>query len=275
MTSTETAGLTENLSNRYVRQIGFKPIGPDGQRRLAGASVVLVGCGALGSVLANHMARAGLGRLRIIDRDVLEVSNLPRQMLYDERDVTRHAPKAEAAAARLAQINSAIELDPLVVDLHAGNVLCLLRGFDLLLDGTDNFSTRYLLNEACQELNIPWVYTGVVASYGMSLAIASGKTACLRCVLGPMPSIEAVPTIYTQGIIGPAVAAIASISAASGLRILVEGDQPVQSPISPRLVSIDVWDLSFETLDVGPPRIDCPACGSPAAHEYLGHGQQS
>jgi len=264
MSAIKTAGLIDDLSERYVRQIAFHGIGESGQLRLAESSVVLVGCGALGSVLANHMARAGLGRLRIIDRDVLETSNLPRQMLYDELDAARNAPKAEAAAKRLAQINSAIDLDSLVIDLHSRNALGLLRGFDLVLDGTDNFATRYLLNEACQELGLPWVYTGVVASYGMSLVIVPGKTPCLRCVLGSMPPANSVPTIYTEGIIGPVVAAIASVSAASGIRILVESDW-----LASRLVTVDLWDMDFETLDVGSPREDCPVCGTPHGYEFL------
>jgi len=256
--------------DRYVRQVMFRGLGRAGQLRLLESSVVLVGCGATGSVLANHITRAGVGRLRIVDRDVLELNNLPRQMLYDERDVGEGAAKAVAAARRLQQINSAAEIEPLVVDLQPGNVLDLLRGTDLALDASDNFATRYLLNEACIELGLPWVYTGVVASYGMSMPIIPGQTACLRCVLGPEPPPEAVPSIYTEGVIGPAVEAIASISAATALKLMA-GTEAVQQ----RLVHIDLWDTTFDVLDVGPPQIDCPACGHPSRLEYLLSGRQS
>ena len=249
---------------RYVRQVTFRGLGEAGQRKLFASSVVLVGCGATGSTLANHVARAGVGRLRIVDRDVVELNNLPRQILYDEQDVAEGAAKAMAAARRLQQINSAIEIEPLVVELHPGNVLDLIGGADLVLDASDNFATRYLLNEACIELGIPWVYTGVVASYGMSMPIIPGQTACLRCVLGPEPPADAVPTITTEGVIGPAVAAIASISAATALKLLA-GSEPVVQ----RLVHIDLWEPAFDVLEVGPSQPDCPACGQPRRYEYL------
>lgn len=250
--------------DRYVRQLMFRGLGQDGQRKLFDAFVVLVGCGATGSVLANHITRSGIGRLRIVDRDVLELNNLPRQMLYDERDVADAAAKAMAAARRLRRINSDTEIEPLVVDLQPDNVRDLIRDADLVVDASDNFATRYLLNEACIEMGIPWVYTGVVASYGMSMPIIPDRSACLRCVLGPEPPPGSAPTIYTEGVIGPAVAAIASISAATGLRLLA-GTEPVEQ----RLVHIDIWEQTFEVLEVGPSRPDCPACGHPRRPEYL------
>jgi len=249
---------------RYVRQITFRGLGEAGQRRLLDSYVVLVGCGATGSVLASHIVRAGVGRLRIIDRDVPELSNLPRQMLFDEADVAAGFPKALAAARHLRQINSAAQIDAQVVDLQAGNVLDLLAGADLALDASDNFATRYLLNEACIELGVPWIYTGVVASYGMSMPVIPGQTACLRCVLGPEPPTAAVPTIYTEGVIGPTVAAIASISAATALRLLAGTEPPAQ-----RLVHIDLWEPLFDVLEVGPALPGCPACGQPRRPEHL------
>jgi molybdopterin-synthase adenylyltransferase len=261
MADSDKADLRLDLA-RYARQTTFRGVGETGQRKLFASSVALVGCGATGSVLANHMVRAGVGRLRIIDRDVVELSNLPRQMLYDETALG--APKAMAAARRLRQINSAVDLEPLGTDLQPDNVLELISGADLVLDATDNFATRYLLNEACIALGIPWIYTGVVASYGMSMLVIPGATACLRCVLGPQPPVESVPTIYTEGVIGPAVAAIASISAATALRLLA-GSEPVQQ----RLVHTDVWDQAFDVLEVGPPQPGCPACGEPRRCEYL------
>jgi adenylyltransferase/sulfurtransferase len=250
--------------DRYVRQITFRGLGRAGQLNLLNSSVVLVGCGATGSVLANHVARAGVGRLRIIDRDVLELNNLPRQMLYDEPGVARRDAKAEAAARRLRQINSTCNIEPLVVDLGPANVLDLIRDHHLLLDATDNLATRYLLNEACLELAMPWVYTGVVASYGMSMPILPGTTACLRCVLGPEPPADSVPSICTEGVIGPAVAAIASVSAATALKLLA-GSEPVQQ----RLVHIDLWEPTFDVLEVGSSQPDCPACGQERHYEYL------
>jgi len=250
--------------DRYIRQAMFRGLGRDGQLKLFDAFVVLVGCGATGSVLANHMTRSGIGRLRIVDRDVLELNNLPRQMLYDEHDVAEGSAKAIAAARRLRCINSDTEIEPLVVDLQPDNVLDLIRDASLVVDASDSFATRYLLNEACIEMGIPWVYTGVVASYGMSMPIIPGRSACLRCVLGPEPPPGSAPTIYTEGVIGPAVAAIASISAATGLKLLA-GTEPVQQ----RLVHIDIWELAFDVLEVGPARPDCPACGHPRRHEYL------
>lgn len=256
--------LSERALERYVRQMTFHGLGELGQRRLLSSYVVQVGCGATGSVLANHMVRAGVGRLRLVDRDVLELNNLPRQMLYDEADVARGTAKAEAAARRLHEINSSAQIEPLVIDLHAGNVLDVLRGADLVLDATDNFATRYLLNEACIALSIPWIYTGVVASSGMSLLVLPGQTACLRCVLGHEPPADGLPTIYTEGVIGPAVAAIASISAATALRMLTASE-----PAPQNLVHIDVWSLSFDVLEVGPPVDECPACGRTRCPEYL------
>jgi molybdopterin/thiamine biosynthesis adenylyltransferase len=264
MTPSDNASASAADLARYIRQVSFRGLGEAGQRRLFDSCVVLVGCGATGSVLANHMVRAGVGRLRVIDRDVPELNNLPRQMLFDEADVAAGTPKALAAARRLRQINSAADLDPLVVDLIPGNVLGLLAGADLVLDASDNFATRYLLNEACIELSIPWVYTGVVASYGMSMPIIPGETACLRCVLGPEPPAGAVPTIYTEGVIGPAVVAIASISAATALRLLA-GTEPVQQ----WLVHIDLWEPTFDVMEVGPASPGCPACGQPRRPEYL------
>lgn len=249
---------------RYVRQVAFRGLGKAGQRRLFASSVVLIGCGATGSTLASHMARAGVGRLRIVDKDIIELNNLPRQLLYDEQDVAEGTAKAIAAARRLRRINSAIEVEPLVIEVQPGNVLDLIGAADLVLDASDNFATRYLLNEACIELGIPWVYTGVVASYGMTMPIIPGQTACLRCVLGPEPPADGVPTIYTEGVIGPAAAAIASLSAATALKLLA-GTEPVQQ----RLVHIDVWEPAFDVLEVGPPRPDCPACGQPRRYEYL------
>lgn len=249
---------------RYVRQVAFRGLGEAGQRKLFASSVVLIGCGATGSTLASHMARAGVGRLRIVDKDIIELNNLPRQLLYDEQDVAEGMAKAVAAARRLRRINSAIEVEPLVIEVQPGSVLDLIGDADLVLDASDNFATRYLLNEACIELGIPWVYTGVVASYGMTMPIIPGQTACLRCVLGPEPPANGVPTIYTEGVIGPAAVAIASLSAATALKLLA-GMEPVQQ----RLVHIDVWEPAFDVLEVGPPRPDCPACGQTRRYEYL------
>ena len=167
------------VESRYSRQIRFAPIGEEGQRRIRAARVAIVGCGALGSFQAEALARAGVGRLRLIDRDFVEWSNLQRQFLFDEADAAEALPKAVAAARRLAKVNSEVAIEPMVADLTPSNAAELLEGIDLILDGTDNFETRYLINDVAVRENIPWIYGAAVGSYGLKLAIVPGRTACL------------------------------------------------------------------------------------------------
>jgi adenylyltransferase/sulfurtransferase len=243
---------------RYSRQMLFAPIGMAGQRRLGASRVAIVGLGALGTVLANHMVRAGVGYVRLIDRDFVEASNLQRQMLFTERDAAESAPKAMAAAERLAQANSQVQIEPHVVDLHPANAEALLGGVDLVLDGTDNFAVRYLINDACIKLGIPWIYGGAVSSRGVMLAVVPGETPCLRCLFGAPPAQGATETCDTAGVIAPIVDVVASNQAAEALKLLV-GDT---ARLNRKLLQIDLWLNRFDALDVAKARKpDCPACG--------------
>src|SRR6476620_3300443 len=170
-------------TSRYARQMRFAAVGVEGQQKLLASRALVVGCGALGSVIANTLARAGIGKLRIVDRDFLELNNLQRQVLYDEADVSAALPKAVAAAEKLRQINSAIEIEPIVADVSPSNILALAAGCDIILDGTDNFETRFLLNEAAIKLKLPWVYGGCIGAEGQTLTILPGEPPCFRCVM--------------------------------------------------------------------------------------------
>jgi adenylyltransferase/sulfurtransferase len=221
------------------------------------AHVTIIGVGATGSVLANHLARAGVGSLRLVDRDFVETSNLQRQLLYDESDVAALLPKAEAAARKLRSINGEIRVEAVVADAAPANILSLIAGADVVLDGTDNFSTRYLINDACLKLGKPWVYCGVVASYGMTMTIRpGGEKPCLRCIMGEMPAPGTVPTCDTAGIIGPIVTLLGSIVSTEAIKLIVgRGD------LNPGMIHVDLWDHTYEQFDVGGRRPDCPACG--------------
>jgi len=241
--------------SRYSRQTRFAPLGAEGQAKIRAASVAIVGCGALGTVQAEAMARAGVGRLRVIDRDFVEWSNLQRQFLFDEADAAEALPKAVAAARRLARVNSEVTVEPMVADLTAANVEDLFEDIDLILDGTDNFETRFLINDAAVDREIPWIYGAAVGSYGIKLAIVPGKTACFRCVY-PEPPQGAQPTCETEGVLAPVTATIASLQVADALKILARG---VDS-LTARLTTIDVWSGTIRQL--APPTRDakCPCC---------------
>jgi molybdopterin-synthase adenylyltransferase len=246
---------------RYARQIIFPPIGEGGQRRLLDSRVTIIGVGATGSILADRIARAGVGHLRLIDRDFVELNNLQRQLVYDEDDVTAVLPKAVAMARHLRRVNSAIAIEDIVADVSATNIAGLIADADVILDGTDNFTTRYLINDACVKLGKPWVYTGVIASYGMTMTIRPGETACLRCIMGELPAPGTVPTCDTAGIIGPIVSLMGSIAVAEALKLLVR-----TGTLNSGMIHIDLWDDSFDKFDLGGPRPDCPTCGQ---HEYI------
>ena len=251
---------TNQTLARYGRQIIFPSLGEAGQRRLLAARVVIIGCGATGTVIANHLARAGIGYLRLVDRDYIELNNLQRQLLFDEDDIRQGLPKAAAAASKLRRINTEIEIAAVVTDVNPGNVLPLIQDADLVMDGADNFETRYLLNDACVKLGKPWIYTGVIGSYGVSQTIVPGESACLRCVMGQMPAPGTTPTCDTAGVLGPSVAVVASISAGEALKRLGQFGEPNRG-----MLHYDLWDNSLEMFDLGGPRADCPACGQ---HDY-------
>ncbi len=241
--------------SRYTRQTLFAGIGEAGQEKLAAARVVVIGCGADGTNIANHLARAGVGHLTIVDRDFVELNNLQRQLLFDEQDVAQNLPKAVAAERKLRAINSDIEVQGIVADVNAENIESLIAGATLVMDGTDNFETRYIINDACVKHGIPWIYTGAVASYGMSQTIIPGQTACLRCHFEDMPPPGTSPTCDTAGVLGPLVAAVAAISAAEAIKLIVG-----QGEINRGIIHFDVWYNTFEQFESSGPRPDCPAC---------------
>ena len=241
--------------SRYSRQSRFAPVGEAGQERIRRATVAIVGCGALGTVAAELMTRAGVGRLRIIDRDFVELSNLQRQFLFEESDAAEGLPKAVAAVRRLARLNSEVNLEPVVADLVPANAEELLEEIDLVLDGTDNFETRFLINDVAVFKDRPWIYAAAVGSYGLKLAIVPGRTACLRCVY-PEPPQGAQPTCETAGVLGPLTATIASLAAADALKILASGTESMQA----RLTTVDVWTGAIRQIAPPARDPDCPCC---------------
>lgn len=252
---------------RYNRQVLLPFIGEEGQRRIAGSTVVVVGCGALGSTAANLLARAGVGRLRIVDRDFLEESNLQRQVLFDEQDVRDNLPKAVAAERKLKAINSTIQIEGLVTDFTPVNAESLLAGATVVVDGTDNFETRFVLNDACVKLGLPWIYGGAVGSTGMSLTVIPGRTPCLRCLFESAPPPGVTPTCDTAGILGGAPGIVGNFQATEALKICagrLDG-------INPRLFSFDLWSGEVQLLNVAKAReaLDCPCCQQ-RRFEFLG-----
>jgi adenylyltransferase/sulfurtransferase len=238
---------------RYSRQILFPPIGEPGQQTLLRAHVAIAGCGALGSFQAAALARAGIGKLTIIDRDYVEPSNLHRQWLFEEADAAEALPKAVAAERRIARINSGVRVRGVVADLTAANVEELFAGAVLILDGTDNFETRYLINDFAVSRGIPWVYGAAVASYGITMPVIPGHTACLRCVYPNQPA-GAQPTCETAGVLNVIVSAVASLQVADALQILVTGRAPS------RITTIDVWQGGIRQVREPARDPDCPAC---------------
>jgi molybdopterin/thiamine biosynthesis adenylyltransferase len=247
--------MTVPPEERYSRQVLFAGIGEEGQRRLGASSVAVVGCGATGSVLAMLLARAGVGALRLIDRDYVEASNLQRQMLFDEADAADSVPKAFAAARHLARMNSAIALEPHVADLTPANISSLLTGVDLILDGTDNFETRYLINDFAVKHGLPWIYAAAVGSYGVTMNVLPGRTACLTCIFPEAPR-GALETCDTAGILGPAVSLAASAAAGEALKLLVGAVDKLR----PTLLSFDLWSNQRAEVSSARPRPGCPTC---------------
>jgi molybdopterin-synthase adenylyltransferase len=246
--------MTDSEYERYSRQVLFAGIGREGQERLLGSCVAVVGCGALGAFHAGALARAGVGRLRLIDRDFVEASNLQRQWLYEEADAREALPKAVAAARAVGRVNSGVEAEALVEDLTPENVEDLLEGADLILDGTDNFETRYLLNDWAVDRGVPWVYGGAVGSYGLSLPVVPGRTACFECIY-PEPPAGAQPTCETAGVVNTITALVASWQVSLGLRILTGGD------VEAKITTFDVWGGGVRQIAMPARDPACPACG--------------
>jgi molybdopterin/thiamine biosynthesis adenylyltransferase len=250
-----TLAMSEALEHRYSRQVLFSGIGAEGQRRLGASRVAVVGCGATGSVSAALLARSGVGFLRIIDRDYVEFNNLQRQNLFDESDAHDSLPKAIAAARKLAAFNSQITVEPEVVDLTPENIDPLLTGVDLIVDGTDNFETRYLVNDFAVQSSTPWIYVAAVGSYAVTMNILPGRTACLACLLpeSPRGSLE---TCDTAGVLNSAVGAIASLAASEAVKILVGAHDRLRFS----LLSLDVWTNHHSELQAAHPSPGCRAC---------------
>ena len=242
----------------------------EGQRRLASGRVAIVGCGATGSALAGLLARAGVGTLRIIDRDYVEPSNLQRQSLFDEEDALESLPKAIAAARKIASFNSEIAVEPEVNDLTPANIEGLLEGMDLILDGTDNFETRYLLNDYAVKQSIPWIYSAAVGSCGVTMNILPAKTACLACIFPDSPR-GIVETCETSGILNSAVSVVASIAVTEVLKLLVAGPDAPQ--LRRTLLSFDVWTNEHGEISAAQPRPDCRACGTKDFIHLAGEGR--
>jgi molybdopterin/thiamine biosynthesis adenylyltransferase len=244
---------------RYSRQMRFAGIGEFGQRKLLDSHVTLCGCGALGTVLANALVRAGVGHVRIVDRDFIETHNLQRQILFDETDVAESLPKAEAAARKLRKVNSSVTVEPVVTDIDRTNIESLCRDADVILDGTDNFEIRYLINDVAVKLGKPWVYGGSIGSHGQTMTILPGRTPCLRCVFEAAPAPGEAGTCETAGVLGPIVSIVASFQAAEAFKILTgQLDR-----INRDLIYVDVWENITRRIKVAPllGKVDCPCCG--------------
>jgi len=243
---------------RYSRQILYEKIGVEGQRRLKESRVVLFGCGALGTVLANTLVRAGVGFLRVCDRDFIELDNLQRQVLFDEDDIAANLPKAQAAANKLRRINSEVTIEPVVVDVNPTNIEELADGADVLLDGTDNFETRFLINDLAVKSNRPWIYGAVIGATGLCMTIIPRDTPCLRCVFEEAPPPEMNPTCDTAGVLGPTVNLIASLQAIEAVKLLVGR----RDEINRHLAHLDAWTGRFANMKVQSARDDgnCPCC---------------
>lgn len=257
------------MNERYSRQILFREIGREGQEKLLASRVLLVGCGALGASHAEMLARAGVGKLRIVDRDFVEFTNLQRQTLFKESDAAERLPKAIAAKTRIAEINSEIKIEAIIADLNNSNVEALIKDCDLVIDGTDNFQVRYLLNDACVKNKVTWIYGAAVSSYGTTMTIRPGTTPCLRCIFDEMPDPGTSPTCDTAGVIMPIIATVAATQVSEALKILV-GDLDA---LHGSLMQFDIWANDRQRIKLGAPNSDCKCCGQ-GVFEFLDADRQ-
>lgn len=242
------------MIDRYSRQTLFPGIGQEGQRKISKSSVAIIGCGALGTVIATILVRAGVGKIRIIDRDFIEYHNLQRQVIFDEDDIRNQLPKAIAAERHLKKVNSSIEIEGIVADVNYANIERFITGADVILDGLDNLETRFIINDVSLKHKVPWIYGGAISSYGMTMTIIPGKTPCLRCIWNNPSGHGLALTCDTAGVIASAPFIIGSFQAAEALKILVGEDN-----INQGLTMIDVWNGTFNHLK-GAHRDDCPSC---------------
>ena len=243
-------------NDRYSRQILFPRIGKAGQQRLSQSRAVIIGCGALGSAQAEALARAGVGRLRIVDRDFVEASNLQRQTMFTETDAQERLPKAIACANHIGQINSDIEVQPEIADVNHSNVERFIEGCDVVLDGTDNFATRYLINDACVKHDQNWIYGAAVGSYGVTMTVRPHATPCLRCVFEEAPPAASAPTCDTAGVIMPIISVVAAVQVSEALKLLTGNAESLHNS----LMQFDVWRNEWRRIALGQPSPECPTC---------------
>jgi len=260
--------ISLELDERYSRQVLYPGIGAAGQRKLASSRVAIAGCGATGSALAGLLARAGVGSMRIVDRDYVEPSNLQRQSLFDEADAAESLPKAIAAARKIAAFNSHIAVEPQVADLTPANIQVLLEGVHLVLDGTDNFETRYLINDFAVQNSLPWIYAAAVGSYAITMNVLPGETCCLACIF-PDPPTGIIETCETAGILNSAVNLAASIAATEALKLLVGARDQMRRT----LLSLDLWKNERAEVAASKPRAGCRACGQRDFVHLAGEGR--
>src|SRR5712691_10154907 len=251
----------ESQNDRYSRQVLFDGIGKAGQRRLLNSRALIIGSGALGAAQAESLARAGVGNLRIADRDFVEFSNLQRQTMFTESDAADRLPKAIACANHIREINSEIKVEPEIVDVNHSNIERLIQGCDVVLDGTDNFATRYLINDACVKHDIKWIYGAAVGSYGVTMTIRPNDTPCLRCVFPEPPPAASAPTCDTAGVIMPIINIVAAVQVSEALKLLTGR----VGSLHDSLMQFDVWRNEWRRISVGPPAPDCPTC---VAHHF-------
>lgn len=245
-----------NSQERYSRQILFAGIGKAGQQKLTDSRAVIIGCGALGSAQAEALARAGIGKLRIIDRDFVEFSNLQRQTMFTESDAVERLPKAIACANHIGEINRDIELEPEIADVNHSNIERLIADADVVIDGTDNFATRYLINDACVKNNVNWIYGAAVGSYGVTMTIRPRETPCLRCLFPEAPPAASAPTCDTAGVIMPIISVVAAVQVSEALKLLTADLKSLHNS----LMQFDVWRNEWRKISIGKPLADCPTC---------------
>jgi adenylyltransferase/sulfurtransferase len=244
------------MKERYSRQILFDGIGAEGQRRLLASSALIIGCGALGTAQAESLARAGVGRLRIVDRDFVEASNLQRQTMFTERDAVARLPKSVACASHLALINSEIKTEAIIMDVNHTNVERLIEGCDVVLDGTDNFATRYLINDACVRHEVNWIYGAAVGSYGVTMTVRPHLSPCLRCIFEEPPPAASAPTCDTAGVIMPIISVVAAVQTSEALKLLTNQTESLHRS----LMQFDVWRNEWRRIKLGQPNADCRTC---------------
>lgn len=247
----------KSQNDRYSRQVLFAGIGRDGQDRLFKSRVLIIGCGALGSAQAEALARAGVGKLRIADRDFVEFSNLQRQTMFTESDARERLPKAIACAMHVGEINSEIKVEPEIADVNHTNIERLVRDCDVVLDGTDNFSTRFLINDACVKHNVKWIYGAAVGSYGVTMTIQPHQGPCLRCVFSELPAAASAPTCDTAGVLMPIISIVAAVQVTEALKLLTGHIDHLHKS----LMQFDVWRNEWRRLGTGEPVPDCVTCG--------------